>query len=142
MTEINDYTNLYPSRTTTDGIDDNNLTAAYMLGTADANAEIARLNAVVDAVRVQAQVWASEADAQRDTVHRIYEIVTGKKGEPGDWNGEVPVRAEITRLNAVIRAMARKIHEQNNMYVGFETVSQVIDHFHKEEAHDVQRPPE
>lgn len=38
---------------------------------------------------------------------------------------------EIARLNAVMRAMARKIHEQNNMYVGFETVSQVIDHFTK-----------
>lgn len=39
--------------------------------------------------------------------------------------------AEIARLNAAMRAMARKIHEQNNMYVGFETVSQVIDFFTK-----------
>ena len=64
------------------------------------DAEIARLNAIIDSVRIQAQGWAQEARTQRGIVCKIYEIVSGKTGEPGDWNGEVPVRDEIARLNA------------------------------------------
>ena len=120
----------------------------------DREAEIARLTNIVDAVRMQAQRWAQEARTQQDTVCRIYEIVTGKTGEPGDWHGERPVADEIARLNAVIRAMAieatarcgvdlcpadcsGKISSKRFTRTREECIARYIDHFTKQEAKDV-----
>lgn len=74
--------------------------------------EIERLTAIIDAVRVQAQCWAQEARAQRGTVHRIYESVTNKAGEQGDWNGEKPVVAELALKDKVIELMAEWINHE------------------------------
>ena len=49
----------------------------------------------VEAMKLQAQVWASEARAQKATVHACYEAITGKTGEPGDWNGAEPIRRYV-----------------------------------------------
>ena len=63
---------------------------------ADARKEIARLNAIIDAVRIQAQCWAQEARTQTDTIHRIYEIVTSKTGEPfGEHEEPKPQQPEL-----------------------------------------------
>lgn len=48
----------------------------------------------------QAQIWKQEARTANATIAEIYQICTGGKGEPGNWNGAEPVRrrlAELTR---------------------------------------------
>lgn len=46
----------------------------------------------------QSQIWKQEACAKTATVHEIYQIVSGSKGEPGDWNGAESVRAAFADL--------------------------------------------
>lgn len=43
----------------------------------------------------QAQTHAMEARTQRHTVRRCYQIATGATGEPGDWNGSLPVEKAL-----------------------------------------------
>lgn len=79
----------------------------------NAHDELARLRTKLaevererDALKMQAEIWAQEARAQRTTVHDIYRLCTGGKGEPGDWNGAEPVRelvARADRLEAALR---------------------------------------
>lgn len=55
---------------------------------------------LISRLRMEAEAHAQEARTQRATVHKIYQHVTGATGEPADWNGAVPVIAEIDRLRA------------------------------------------
>ena len=41
-----------------------------------------------DACQQQAQIWKQEARTQSAIVTEIYQELTGKTGEPGDWSGE------------------------------------------------------
>ena len=51
------------------------------------------------------------------------------------WRERATTQVELDKV--VIQAMARKIHEQNNIYVGYETVIEIIDNFTKQaEASD------
>ncbi len=52
---------------------------------------VERLERERDAAIMQARGWKMEAMGQRATVHEIYRSITGGTGEPGDWNGAVPV---------------------------------------------------
>ncbi|MCZ4284596.1 hypothetical protein O4H29_07075 [Marinobacter salarius] len=53
-----------------------------------------------DACQQQAQIWKQEARTQSAIVAEIYQELTGKTGEHGDWNGGRPLRAEILRKQA------------------------------------------
>ena len=64
------------------------------------DAEIERLRAERDSIKQQAEAWKQEARAQAGIVNECYQDVTGKKGEPGDWNGANPVRECIEHLRA------------------------------------------
>lgn len=71
-----------------------------------AEAQLAEGERERDALKQQAKIWAQEARTQTATVHEIYRLCTGGKGEPGDWHGGEPVRelvAYIERLEAAIR---------------------------------------
>lgn len=61
-----------------------------------------------DALKLEARIQAQEAHSQKATVHACYEIVTGKTGEPGDWNGAEPVRAYVSALRNEL-AEARRL---------------------------------
>ena len=61
----------------------------------------------VEALKLQAQVWASEARAQKATVHACYEAITGKTGEPGDWNGAEPIRRYVAERDALALSQGR-----------------------------------
>lgn len=57
------------------------------------DARIAELEGANAALLQQAQIWKQEATTHRATVHEAYRACTGSTGEPGDWNGALPIRA-------------------------------------------------
>tara|TARA_R110000796_G_scaffold117736_1_gene230795 strand:- start:28738 stop:29211 length:474 start_codon:yes stop_codon:yes gene_type:complete len=72
-------------------------------------AELERISSVADRLNLEAQSHAMEADTANGTIAEIYQIVSGGKGEPGNWNGAKPVRdfveaqaAEIERLRGLV----------------------------------------
>jgi hypothetical protein len=58
----------------------------------------AQLRDLCERLKMEAQSHAMEARGANDTIAKIYQIVTGARGEPGNWNAEVPVRKEFERL--------------------------------------------
>lgn len=58
-------------------------------------ARIHALEAERDAILAQAQGWKQEARTANATIAEIYQLVTGKTGEPGNWHGAEPVRRAL-----------------------------------------------
>ena len=56
-----------------------------------------------DRLKLEAQIQAQEARSHRATVREIYQAVTGRTGEPGDWHGSQPVLALIEERDALRR---------------------------------------
>jgi hypothetical protein len=50
---------------------------------------------------LQAQIWKGEARCANHTIGQIYQICTGARGEPGNWNGAEPVKALIAERDAL-----------------------------------------
>lgn len=67
--------------------------------------------ALVERLKMEAQVHAQEARTQRATVAECYRAATGGTGEPGSWHGAEPVRQRIAALEAEL-AEARKDTER------------------------------
>ena len=65
-----------------------------------AQAEIEALREERDSCKQQAQIWKQEARTQSAIVAEIYQELTGKTGEPGDWNGARPLKPAILRKQA------------------------------------------
>lgn len=65
-------------------------------------AEIERLTALVDRLKLEAQIHAQEARTANATIYEIYQCVTGGKGEPGNWNGARPVAALVAERDALL----------------------------------------
>ena len=61
---------------------------------------IAELMELADRLKLEAQMHAQEARTANSTIAEIYQCVTGKTGEPGNWNGAEPVRKRIAELEA------------------------------------------
>lgn len=61
---------------------------------------VAELEALAERLKHEAQLHAQEARTANATIAEIYREVSGGKGEPGNWNGAEPVRAELTALRA------------------------------------------
>jgi hypothetical protein len=55
----------------------------------------------------QAQIWKGEARCANHTIGQIYQLCTGAKGEPGNWNGAEPVRALVAERDALRAQLAR-----------------------------------
>lgn len=49
----------------------------------------------------QAQIWKGEARCANHTIGQIYQLCTGSRGEPGNWNGAEPVRALVAERDAL-----------------------------------------
>lgn len=63
------------------------------------------LRNLADRLKQEAQMHAMEARGANSTINEIYQIISGGKGEPGNWHGAKPVRqyaeaaeAEVKRL--------------------------------------------
>jgi hypothetical protein len=49
----------------------------------------------------QAQIWKGEARCANHTIGQIYQLCTGARGEPGNWNGAEPVKALVAERDAL-----------------------------------------
>lgn len=62
--------------------------------------------ALAERMRQEAQAHAMEVRTANSTIYEIYQVVSGGKGEPGNWHGAEPVRAKLEALqreNAELR---------------------------------------
>jgi len=69
--------------------------------------------ALVERLKREAVQHAQEARTANATIAEIYQAVTGGTGEPGNWQGAEPIKAELTRLreeNERYREAARRAH--------------------------------
>lgn len=65
-------------------------------------ARVAELEALSERLKMEAQIHAQEARTANATIAEIYQCVTGKTGEPGNWNGAEPVRARLVELEEAL----------------------------------------
>ena len=66
--------------------------------------------ALTERLKREAVQHAQEARTANATIAEIYQAVTGGTGEPGNWHGAEPIKAELTRLreeNECYREAAR-----------------------------------
>lgn len=54
--------------------------------------------ALVERLKLEAQAHAMEARGANSTINEIYQVVSGGKGEPGNWHGAAPVREKLEAL--------------------------------------------
>lgn len=57
--------------------------------------------ALYETCKQQAQIWKQEARTANSTIAEIYQLVTGRRGEPGNWNGAAPIRKLIAERDAL-----------------------------------------
>lgn len=91
----------------------------------------AELRALCARLKMEAQSHAMEARGANDTIQKIYQIVSGARGEPGNWNAEVPVREEIERLRgrvAELESGLNTIAQAGTLYGGAWCVAQARGH--------------
>lgn len=69
----------------------------------DAETAVERLQELVDRLKLEAKGHAQEARTANATIAEAYQAVTGAKGEPGNWNGAVPIRTEVERLRGLVQ---------------------------------------
>ena len=50
-----------------------------------------------------------EARGANATIHEAYQAVTESTGEPGNWHGAEPIKAELVSLRAQLDAMGRRV---------------------------------
>lgn len=82
----------------------------------DCQSALAAERARAETLKQQAEIWAQEARTQKSTVHEIYQLCTGGKGEPGDWHGADPVRAVIADRDRLRAAIEQAPHDKHCVY--------------------------
>lgn len=88
---------------------------------AEARREVERLRDLVESVKLEARLHSGEARCHRSTVHSIYQIVTGAKGEPGNWHGAAPICEAFGKLESELAEARRALDlctESENEYHG------------------------
>ncbi|WP_421580868.1 hypothetical protein [Shinella sp. M31] len=58
--------------------------------------------ALAERLKLEAQAHAMEARTANTTINEIYQVVSGGKGEPGNWNGAAPVREFAETFRSVL----------------------------------------
>lgn len=85
-------------------------------------ADLDRALARADACQREAQIWKQEARTQSAIVAEIYQELTDKTGEPGDWNGARPLRP------AILRKQAEAIEDSANTHCNPSTKAALVAH--------------
>lgn len=65
-------------------------------------ADIERLQTLNADLIVQAQGHAQEARTANSTIYEIYQVLSGSKGEPGNWNGAEPARRYVEAAQSTL----------------------------------------
>lgn len=81
-----------------------------------------------DAITQQAQMWKQEARMYKSIVQECYQACTGSTGEPGDWNGALPVKAVVAERDALQAKLTALEGQEPAAWVH---VSNVLDPFTK-----------
>lgn len=63
----------------------------------------------------KAQTHAIEARGANATINEIYQIISGGKGEPGNWNGAEPVRRYAEAAEAEVKRLQAEIDRKSSM---------------------------
>jgi hypothetical protein len=63
------------------------------------------LRNLADRLKQEAQTHAMEARGANATVNEIYQIISGCKGEPGNWNGAEPVRQYVAATGTEMKRL-------------------------------------
>lgn len=69
-----------------------------------------RAEALAEKLKLEAQIHAGEARCANSTIAEIYQVVSGRTGEPGNWNGAEPVKRYVATAEAALEG-ARKVIE-------------------------------
>jgi formylmethanofuran dehydrogenase subunit E len=77
----------------------------------EAETRLQAAEALVERLKLEAQAHASEARTANSTIYEIYQVISGGKGEPENWNGAEPVRAYVQAAEAKNRAYAEALEK-------------------------------
>jgi hypothetical protein len=67
-------------------------------------ARLEEKDALIERLKLEAQIHAGEARCHKSTVHEAYQACTGATGEPGNWHGAEPIKAALTEAKAALTA--------------------------------------
>ncbi len=89
-------------------------------------------------LRLQAQTHAIEARGANATINEIYQIISGGKGEPGNWRGAKPVReyveaakGEILRLETEL-ALSKPVYSRRQIEARVKLLEEALTPFSRE----------
>lgn len=74
------------------------------------------LHNLADRLKQEAQIHAMEARSANSTVNEIYQIISGSKGEPGNWRGAKPVREYVEAAKGEILRLETELALSNPVY--------------------------
>ena len=69
--------------------------------------EVEEARALCDRLKLEAQIHAGEARTTNSTIYEIYQVLSGAKGESGNWNGAEPARRFVQRVKEVLEPFAK-----------------------------------
>ena len=94
-----------------------------------------RLLTLTSDLRLQAQTHAMEARGANSTIAEIYQIISGGKGEPGNWRGAQPVReyveaakVEILRLETVL-ALSKPVYSRRQIEARVKLLREALEFY-------------
>ena len=115
-------------------INDPELYADLCQGLREAASEVERLTRerdealeLADRLKLEAQIHSGEARAANSTVHEIYQLLSGAKGEPGTWHGADPARRFVARTREVLAPFA-ELADQATFLAESDSPDAVIAH--------------
>lgn len=79
---------------------------------------LAAKDALIDRLKLEAQIHSMEARGANATIGEIYQAVTGKTGEPGNWNGAQPVIEALAAKDAEIKRLRESLEFISYMHDG------------------------
>lgn len=73
------------------------------------------LRNLADRLKQEAQIHAMGSRCANATINEIYQIISGGKGEPGNWNGAEPVRRYAEAAEAEVKRLQAEIDRKSSM---------------------------
>lgn len=68
---------------------------------------------LAERLKQEARNHSSEVDTLNGIIGEIYQAVTGKTGEPGNWNGARPIVEALEKRDALVRELVGALHRSN-----------------------------